>query len=438
MIQKRDNKMRLSPHKEGAEKMAKDTRYLSFIHNSWHFDYPIPKRLRKWFKIKRIRHSLNTSNVDQAINLRDVYLRPIISVQTAEGIIKQIHCYLEIAEKDLEQNIGNLKSFMNRKKEMEVVNLKGICDYFISHYQKKNPSPASISKYNSAISAVCSLIDASTPVESITKKDVLGLRDVLLSAPVRWKKTGKMIAEEGEQTLNSNTVKATIGMLKNIFDKAIKDEIVNLTENPANNIDISETKPKSKRPPEGNEVELLCKMPMPRSSHFNEEAWKMLPILARYTGCRIGELALLNASDVIVRNNVKVLKITAYGENKKLKTESSERVVPVSEKLNPFLVKLLKNHPAGRFFSKCGDLQGRDENIKRGHYFDKAYNIAAKKISKDLSFHCWRVYANTQMADAGIDILDREAVLGHKSDRIQRVYTADNLQRLKKAVDKIS
>ena len=178
-------------------------------------------------------------------------------------------------------------------------------------------------------------------------------------------------------------------------------------------------------------------MPKSKSSLFDEEAWKSLPIFARYTGCRIAELAVLTSNDVLVKNGIRCLRITAFGENKKLKTESSERLVPVNEKLNPHLDSLLKRRASGRLFPYCGDFKGKEGLVKSAHYFDKAYNRAAKKIAGDFSFHCWRVYANTQMADAGIDILDREAILGHRSDRIQRVYTAENIQRLKKAVETI-
>lgn len=438
MIHKRDSKTRLSQNQERALTMAKDTRYLSFIHNSWHFDYPVPQRLKKWFRIHRIRHSLNTSDVNQAIKLRDLYLRPVISAETAEEMLKQLHSYLEIAGTDLEQSVGKLKSFINRNKSEKLPTLKEICDYFIKHYHKRNPAPASVSKYNSAISAVCFILNGDTPADSLEKKDILHLRDSLLSAPVGWQKSGIRTAKEGERTINPNTIKDVVRMLNNIFAKAIKDEIIERKDNPSDEIDITEAKTKSKRPPEGKEIELLCNMPMVKSSLFDGESWRMLPVIARYTGCRVTEIALLTAKDIITKSDILCLKVTAFGEHKKLKTASSERLVPVSEKLKPYLDKLLKSHPSGRLFPKCGDFNGKDGNIKRAHYFDKAYNRAAKKVSKDLSFHCWRVYANTHMADAGIDILDRESILGHKSDRIQRVYTADNLQRLKKAIDKIN
>ena len=423
---------------ERAEDMAKDTRYLAFVGNSWHFDYLIPKRLQKWFKIRRLRHSLNTSDVDHAIKLRDTYLRPVIASFSVEELLKQLEHYLELSGQDLEAGVGKLKTFMKRREDTSVISLKDVCEHFMKHYRKSNPSPASISKYNSAISAACLIMDGNTPANSIEKRDILNLRDALLSAPVRWMSTGVLTAKPGEQTLNSNTVKGIVCMMRSIFSRAIEDELLDMSTNPVVGVEVMETKPKSKRPPEGKEVECLCSLPMPRSTFFNEEAWRMLPILARYTGCRVGELALLNAQDVIDKGEVKCLRITSFGEGKRLKTDSSERFVPVSDKLLPHLERLLKNHPSGRLFPKCGDMNGPEGNLKPAHYFDKAYNRAAKDIAPDLSFHCWRVYANTQMADAGIDILDREAILGHKSDRIQRAYTAENLQRLKRAVDSIA
>jgi hypothetical protein len=41
------------------------------------------------------------------------------------------------------------------------------------------------------------------------------------------------------------------------------------------------------------------------------------------------------------------------------------------------------------------------------------------------------------MATAGVDILDRERLLGHKYSRIQAAYTPENLKRLQQAVNAI-
>ena len=85
----------------------------------------------------------------------------------------------------------------------------------------------------------------------------------------------------------------------------------------------------------------------------------------------------------------------------------------------------------------AGDWHGADGTAKHGHTFLKHYNRRCKKVAPDLSFHCWRVYANDAMATAGVDITDRERLLGHVSSRTQAAYTPENLRRLKAAVDSI-
>ncbi len=45
---------------------------------------------------------------------------------------------------------------------------------------------------------------------------------------------------------------------------------------------------------------------------------------------------------VIEKGDVKCLRITSFGEGKRLKTESSERLVPISDKLKPYLESFLK------------------------------------------------------------------------------------------------
>ena len=67
---------------------------------------------------------------------------------------------------------------------------------------------------------------------------------------------------------------------------------------------------------------------------------------------------------------------------------------------------------------------------------ESLWNRAAKRIGP-FSFHCWRVYANTQMTAGEVDIIDRERILGHENRRTQAAYTAPEIKRYKAAVDTI-
>jgi integrase len=205
-------------------------------------------------------------------------------------------------------------------------------------------------------------------------------------------------------------------------------------DNPFQDVTVARLSSKQKRAPSAAEVEALMILPRPRG--LDATAWRAMPLLGRYTGCRAGELAQLRAEDVIVEQGIRCLAIRGDGGERRLKTASSQRLVPVAAKINILLDELVAAHPSGPLL-ETGTFRGADGIVKGAHRFLQAFNRAAKRVAGDLSFHCLRVYANDAMATAGVDIGDRERLLGHKSERTQSAYTPENLRRLKAAVDTI-
>lgn len=427
--------------------MAKENSYLTFMDNSWYFDWTIPKRLKSHFKQVRFRCSLNTKDLKQAQFYRNKYLLPVITANSIADILENLSRSIEVTNLDLDRAVSELKIFSGRKTEdQSSLTLIELANQFLEHYKKGNPSLASIKKVSGNIDTAYAIFGKGKIVDDIRKEEVVWFRDVLLSLPVGWQQKAKKEggfdltpATENERSMHPNTVKEKITTLKQLFTWGISDCKLNRNDNPALGITIPGSgKQKHKRPPENHEADLLCKMPMPNVKTFDKEAWEYLPKFARYTGARPNEIAVLNAEDIIEKNEIRCLRITNFGENKRLKTESSERVVPVSSKLAPFLDELLARHPHGPLFPNCGNLyDGKKNLVQPAHYLLKTYNRFAKKIAPDQAFYCWRVYANTQMVNAGVNLLDCEAILGHKSDRMQRAYTAENLVRYKKALDSI-
>ncbi len=448
--------------------MAKDTRNLYFKDNSWHFDFRVPSRLRALFKKvrprrtektptpkkdqgPRIRHSLNTPVLKEAQALRDKYLMPIFASSTIIELVETALQKIEKAKIELDRNSINLKGFLSRKDpESTEITIRQLCDYFLQHYRKTRKARGSVGKFESTSNAFCGILGPGVSAENISKEDLIRLRDILLSLPSGWQKRKKVLenfdlaeATPDEKTINPNTVFREIGRIKSIFDFAINDSKLVRKDNPASGVKIEKVDVESKIPPQGENIEKLCNMPYRNSSTYDEHAWRMLPIFARFSSCRIGELSVLKAEDLIEKQGVLCLKITAVGkmetQRQKLKTSSSERLVPVSDKLKPYLKEVLRRFPSGYLFPNCGHCYDKDGKIfKAAHHFLKDYNNHAKKIDPRHSFHCWRSYGNSLMIDAGVDILDREYILGHKSDRVQRAYTVNNLQRLLAAVNKIT
>ena len=80
-------------------------------------------------------------------------------------------------------------------------------------------------------------------------------------------------------------------------------------------------------------------------------------IAAIYTGMRIGELMALEWSDIDYKNKlIKITKSYSYIDDKikAPKTESSKRVIRISQKLLDILDQLRANHQKYVFMSKQG------------------------------------------------------------------------------------
>jgi integrase len=297
-------------------------------------------------------------------------------------------------------------------------------------------APASLRKYAASVKALCRLLGEETDAEALSRPDVAKFRDRLLSLPASWQNRSgdPTAAKPGERQLSSRTVDRVLMDLRRMYRWGISEAQLARRDNPFEGIGVARVAVNHKRAPSPEEAERLMELPRPRA--IDALTWRTMPALGRYTGCRAGELAQLRAEDVVTRQGILCLAITAEGDDRRLKTASSKRLVPVLDKLAPHLQELLARRPEGRLV-EAGDFVGKDGTVKGAHAFLRHYNRRAKKVAEDLSFHCWRVYANDAMATASVDIGDRERLLGHKSTRTQTAYTPENLRRLKAAVDAI-
>ncbi len=192
------------------------------------------------------------------------------------------------------------------------------------------------------------------------------------------------------------------------------------------------TKRENKRPPEQEEILLLEKIES--SPGMSKICWKYMPLIARYTGMRAGEIAQLKKDHFKTIDGVNVIDITTGVE---LKYEFLKRIIPISDKLQIHINNLLQVQKTNLLFPGCESSQ-KHNRIKYAHGFLRKYNTAIKSISIDLSFHCWRVYVDNALIGAEIDAIDRNRILGHSAEEMtQESYSPANLKRFKIAVDKI-
>jgi integrase len=162
---------------------------------------------------------------------------------------------------------------------------------------------------------------------------------------------------------------------------------------------------------------------------FDPDALKKLPIEARwgiimglYTGARVGEVGQLALKDVIERDGIPCIHITDTGAGQRLKTEASDRTIPIHPHLLAlgFMDRVNRLRQAGekQFFPavKIGGVNGM------GNWLTKAYSRyreligIAPPVKGRHGFHSFRETVIQALQDLGVSAELRAAYVGHELD----------------------
>lgn len=175
----------------------------------------------------------------------------------------------------------------------------------------------------------------------------------------------------------------------------------------------------------------------PGSEVLFESPKYWLPLLALFTGARLGEIAALDIADVRDRDSIKYLQI-----NKALKNGQSKRIVPVHSELVRLgfldFVQRMKQRGQARLFPNLRQdkTTGRysDVSSKAFTRFLKTHKIKRPKIS----FHSFRHNFEDAARDCGLEQVVTDRLMGHKSPGMSARYgKGHSLERLNSEIQKI-
>lgn len=163
------------------------------------------------------------------------------------------------------------------------------------------------------------------------------------------------------------------------------------------------------------------------------------PLIALYSGMRLGEILQLQRADLKLENDVWFFDIRK-GEGKSLKTASSKRRVPVHRTLIDLglLVHITSGHKSGRVFPE----------IKKGadgyhsHHFSKWWGRFAGHVgfkSPRTAFHSFRHNFLDALRAAETPEYINKALAGHADKSVHGQYGGGAvLSQLKAAIDQVS
>jgi intergrase/recombinase len=174
------------------------------------------------------------------------------------------------------------------------------------------------------------------------------------------------------------------------------------------------------------------------------EYW--VPLLALFTGARLGELNQLNCSDLYAQDGVWIFDINDDSDDKQLKTEKSRRMVPIHSQLIELgLIDFAKQR--GRTNKRLFPEEERngegkfDAFTKRFAYYRSKQGVVSGD-GEMLDFHSFRHTVRTKLADASVPESLIDDIIGHTSNNSsvgKTVYTHTQLIPQKQAaIEKIT
>ncbi|USV55845.1 site-specific integrase [Aeromonas encheleia] len=162
-----------------------------------------------------------------------------------------------------------------------------------------------------------------------------------------------------------------------------------------------------------------------------QEPWRMwIALIGRYHGLRSNEACQLYSDDIEQVNGVWCFNIRATREDQSLKTEASQRLVPIHSKLiDGGFLDFVASRKGGRVFK---ELPYR--NNCYSHLFGQWFS-RNRPVNKD--FHSLRHTVASKLKAAGIPLQYAAAILGHTNKAISYDrYGGDvPLDKLKEALE---
>lgn len=261
------------------------------------------------------------------------------------------------------------------------------------------------------------------PIRSVTRADCRSLRDLMASMPkymgrrypgLTIELASAAAKRDGAPLIGDRTVWSYLTNLSAVFNWAVEEEW--LERNPAKGVAERGTAQIKRRGFKPGELEVLFRS---LEGLREEDPWRFwMPAMALYSGARAGELAQLLVGDIKRIEGRYCFDLSEFDgqgvrvAGKRLKTEASERIVPVHPALiRAGFLRFVKSRgqPADRLFPELreGPNGGYSHDLSRwfGRHLDRI-----GLGDPTLTFHGFRhgfrdAGARARIPDATIDVL---------------------------------
>lgn len=353
----------------------------------------------------------------------------------------------------IEESQAPLKSVNNSSRLVKKTNsITTVLDAYIelekSRVSVKGGRLKTLDETDSKVRSLVKII-GDLDVSAVQRSDIVKLRDTLGLMPSSGGKSVKnkapeeqiRIAEErGLNRYAPNSVKKALKLLSTVFTHAMDMGLI--THNPVNGVkvkafvDKSETK--EDRGYSEAEIELAFQDEIFHSTKISTSygmASYWIPILCRYTGARINEIAQLRKEDVIVTGEGLAHLYLREGEDQNLKSPSSVREIPVPKHIVELGFLEYANKQTNWLFPKLRPNKYGNRGVKIGQWWTDI--VRGKKIKISQPSHGFRHAFKTFMRSLSVEDSVSDAITGHAAVNEGGRYGMVTIETKRAAIDKL-
>ena len=327
-----------------------------------------------------------------------------------------------------------------------------IADKFLI-YKKTYVAAGSFSSFESKIRQFVNIITEynqkkTLKISELSPAIIRNYRDVMQKIPAR--RTGisknvsiKDLIHRGLPPISQKTAKDTCNVIGDFLSYCERDGYP-ITPG-LKSILSSVKKPKSKDtqhriPYSKDHLKKMFESREYQQGLFKRPSDYWAPLIALFTGARLGEIVQMHLGDIREDNGIWVFDLNDDGD-KKLKSDTSSRIVPIHSKLMDLgIIDFVKHLQNLKKSSKLFADEVRNPDAKFDAY-SKRFQHFRKKVgaipgdNEMLDFHSFRHTVRTKLADASIQESLIDDIVGHSSSGRsvgKKIYTHTQLIPQKK------
>ena len=289
-----------------------------------------------------------------------------------------------------------------------------------------------------------------TPVSNIGGSQAGAFRDLLLALPATLGKgkSSLTLQQEAQRarsdalpTLSNKSVKNHMLRLSALWKQLVQRELV--AKNPWAGWHFENAPRTVRRSWTAREMVLLASASW-HSSLVPEPTFRLVTLIAAYTGMRLGEICTLRKEDLQTIEGVPCFMVRPHSETGWApKTEAGTRVIPVHSKLIEAGVLSLRDNTESAYLIPGLDNSGQKD---RGATLSRAFSQLKTRLGlpAEITFHSFRHTVSTQLRNTDTNIREVwiDHLLGHevthKSQGTTTYLTGISTANLRQTVEAIS